>query len=378
MRICFYIGQLCAAGAERVLSLLANELAAEGCHVVILTLESSQEKPFYELSPSIEVRQLDLARESRSLFSALANNLHRVRRLRQAIREARPDVVISFIDKANILSVLATRGLGIPIIISERTDPSKRSLGGYWTLLRDLAYPRADLLVCQSRAVLEWFPRKVRDRGTVIPNPVFPAPPPGVQAPAGPRPRRVASMGRLFPVKGFDVLLEAFALAGRDSEGWELVIWGRGPDREALEQQARELGISGSVHFMGVTDQPFEALYSADLFVLPSRAEGFPNALVEAMACRRPVIATDFGGAVRDIIREDVDGLLVPSEDPAALAAAMVRLMRDPAERERLAARAPEVVERFSRERVFAQWRQAIQGVLRPAARRSGEGPSRG
>jgi glycosyltransferase involved in cell wall biosynthesis len=361
MKVCFFIWGLRAAGAERVLSFLANGWSAKGWRVVILTMEHGGTEPFYPLARAVEVRPLDLLEDSTSLLSGLSNNFRRLAGIRRAIREAQPDVLVAFIDKANILAILASRGLGVPVVISERTDPSRRTLGWLWNALRDLAYPLADTIVFQSRPVLEWFPARVREKGVVIPNPVL-APPPRHLPDSGKEgPLHLVAMGRLATVKGFDLLLRAFAAASRLAPGWTLDIWGEGPERAALQDQMLSLGLQGRVRFPGLTNRPFEVLRGADLFVLPSRTEGFPNALVEAMACGLPVVSTDFGGAAREIIRDGIDGRLVPSEDPAALASALADLMLDADARARLAARAGEVVQRFSGERVMALWEDAVQ-----------------
>ena len=361
MKVCFFIWGLRAAGAERVLTLLANAWAGKGWQIAVLTMERPDQRPFYPLAPSVDIRALDLMRDSTGPISGLMNNLRRVRAIRRAVAEQAPDVVVSFIDGGNILCVLATRGLGIPVVISERTDPSRRSLGPVWGRLRDLTYPMASVAVFQSRAVLDWFPPRVRAKGRVIPNPVPPPPlPPGGPPADGRERRRVLALGRLHPVKGFDILLRAFQTALAEVPGWTLDIWGDGPERESLGRLAGELGLGDAVRFRGLTDEPFQVLRGADLYVLSSRAEGFPNALVEAMACGLPVISTDFGGAARDIVQDGVNGLLVPPEDPGALAAALVRLMRDGEARRRLGATATEVVQRYSTDRVVAMWEEAV------------------
>nr|WP_306672176.1 glycosyltransferase family 4 protein [Geothrix sp. SG10] len=372
-KVCFFIWGLRAAGAERVLSILANEWSAKGWQVVVLTMEDGRTEPFYPLAPAIELRPLDLLEDSHSALSGLLHNLRRILKLRRVLREVRPTVLVSFIDKANILAILASRGLGIPIVISERTDPSRRTLGRLWDTLRDLTYPRADAIVFQSQAVLEWFPVRVRTKGLVIPNPVIAPPPCAADGPKPGATRRLVAIGRLAHVKGFDLLLRAFAVARKQVPGWTLDIWGEGPERKALEEQAMALGLGGEVRFPGLTDRPFEVLRGADVFVLSSRAEGFPNALVEAMACGTPVISTDFGGAAREIVREGIDGLLVPSEDPAALAGALVGLMADPAARERLSGRAVEVVQRFSSGRILALWEQALGQAMASRAAAGGD-----
>jgi GalNAc-alpha-(1->4)-GalNAc-alpha-(1->3)-diNAcBac-PP-undecaprenol alpha-1,4-N-acetyl-D-galactosaminyltransferase len=378
MKVCFFIWGLRAAGAERVLCILANAWAEKGWEVTILTLEDGHEAPFYPLHASIRVRPLALQKDSTSFLSGLTNNLGRLRTIRRAIRQAGPDVIVSFIDTGNVLAIAASRGLGIPVVISERTDPSRRSLGRVWTPLRNWAYARAERIVFQSSGVMNWFPEAIRSRGVVIPNPVsVPQAAPGAKR-APDRPGLLLAMGRLFPIKGFDLLLQAFAQASRQVPGWTLEIWGRGPERDALERQAEELGLAGQVRFPGVTDRPFEVLRGGDAFVLSSRAEGFPNVLVEAMACGLPVVCTDFGGAARDIVRDGENGLLVAPEDPGALAAGLVRLMGDPEGRARLAASGAEITVQFALPRVLEMWEEALATAgARPRLQASGGTPCR-
>lgn len=361
MKVCLFISGLRGGGAERVISTLANEWARKGWEVEILTMEDGREAPFYPLQSTVKVIPLDILRDSDSFLASLTNNLHRVRVLRKAVAGSRPDILISFLDTANVLALLATRGLGVPVIISERTDPSRRSLGRFWEALRRWTYPSADGSVFQSRAVMEWFPEKVRRRGQVIPNPVPPPPPPGERAAPDPASPRLIALGRLFHIKGFDILLPAFAEALQQAPGWKLDFWGDGPQRQELESISAQLNLGASVTFHGVTANPFDELRRSDIFVMSSRAEGFPNALVEAMACGLPVVSTDFGGAARDIVEDGVNGVIVPPGDRAALAAALVTLMTDEAKRRSLGQRAPEVLTRFSHVRVLELWEEAIR-----------------
>jgi glycosyltransferase involved in cell wall biosynthesis len=303
------------------------------------------------------------------------NSLKRIQTLHHAIRDSRPDVVISFMERTNIITLLAIKGLNTPIIISERCNPALNQIGKTWQQLRRLTYPLADLLVVQTNGVLEHFSRCVRARACIIPNPVVP--PPINEASSDPCSAKkevaydrtahaptVISMGRLTHQKGFDLLLGAFAHLRPRHPNWKLTILGEGPQRKELESLRRSLLLEGSAFLPGTVNDPNTFLSRASLFVLPSRYEGFPNALCEAMACGLPVIAADCKYGPQDIIRHNVDGLLVPKDDGHALINAMNLLMGSKEERARLARRAPEIVQRFAVERVMRMWEEALEQVL--------------
>jgi glycosyltransferase involved in cell wall biosynthesis len=168
-------------------------------------------------------------------------------------------------------------------------------------------------------------------------------------------------MGRLVRQKGFDLLLEAFARCRTSHPRWTLRILGRGEERQALEAQARALNLGDAVEFAGVVKNPQDHLAQSQLFVLSSRYEGFPNALLEAMASGLAVVATDCPTGPADIVTHDENGLLVPAGDVGALAAAMDRLMSDAGERRRLGERAREVQARFAPETILAAWDRLLR-----------------
>lgn len=356
LRITLFSPALSAGGAERVLSLLANALAAEG-HVITLITLADRARDFFPIDPAIHRVGLAVQSMSGGLLDALRNNIGRIRRLRSALRGSDPEVLIAFCDQANVLALLASRGLPCRVIVSERTDPSRHDIGRLWSSLRRLVYPWADTVVVQTDAVAAWLCREIpRARVTVIPNPVLP---PSVTKPANSAqstPPVIIGMGRLSHEKGFDRLLGAFATVSPTFPNWRLQLLGDGPLREALQSEAERLGIAARVSFLGNVAEPAGHLAAAELFVLPSRYEGFPNALLEAMAAGLPVLAFDCPSGPAAIIRPNVDGVLVPADDVPALQEQMAKLMADAGERQRLGRAAIEVLDRFGLPNLLKQW----------------------
>ena len=366
MRLTLVIASLSSGGAERVMSVLANDWAAQGHHVTLITLAPTNEDR-HPLAPAIARVGLDLMSASENLRQAARSNWLRLKRLRREIRVSLPDVVISFLAETNVLTLAATRTLRVPVIVSERVDPRAHRIPAFWSGMRDLLYRRATAVVVQTSEVAGWAERRVPvEKVHTIPNPVSPPEKCSrTHCHAGSLPEwhadrrsKVFAIGRLTRQKGFDVLLQAFAQCQPQNLDWSLIILGEGEERQRLEALAVELGIESAVRLPGYVPDATRVLRDADLFVLASRYEGFPNALLEAMACGVPVISTDCPSGPREIVRHGIDGLLIPPDDVDALAIAMRQLMEAPDDRKRLASRAGEILERFSLISVMRSWDQ--------------------
>ena len=375
MRLTLTIYGLGCGGAERVLSTLANGWRREGHTVTVVALSDGKEPPFFALDPEVAVDWLGVARDSRNVLQAVTHNLERVRALRSAFRRSRPDLIVSFLTTVNVLVLLAAAGRPVPVIVSERIDPRIDPLPRPWRWLRRRLYPRAAAAVVQTGRTAEWFPPQIRSRITVIPNPIalpdVPLPPQAART----RRRTVLGVGRLERQKGFDLLVRAFAEATRQHAGWELVIAGEGSERAALAALAAAYGVADRVRLPG-RETDIWRLYSAtDIFALPSRFEGFPNALLEAMAAGVPSVAADCPTGPREIIRDARDGLLVPPEKVDDLTAALSRLMGDADLRRRLGAEAATVVERYGAAAIQERWNALVSDVTAPthaSTRRTG------
>ena len=356
MRITLVITTLGRGGAERLASILASAWAAQGKRITVLTFDRG-EASAYDLHSAVQARHLGILQISNSAFQGLRRNVRRLRILRRALRESNPDLIISFLDTTNVLTVLGTRWLGLPVIVVEQTDPAFYEIGRIWSFLRRCVYRFADVLVCPNIRSAAKFQRMTRVRTVTIPNPID-VPVKFAVTSNGKKTGQyeLIGMGRLVPEKGFDLLLQAFSLIAGKHPGWRLTILGGGPLLGELQEQALSLSLAQRVNFAGPVADPFPRLHAADLFVFSSRFEGFGMALAEAMACGLPVVTFDCPEGPAHIVRDGIDGLLVPPEDVPALAAALDRLMGDSAERRRLASLAPEVRLRFGSERILALW----------------------
>lgn len=358
LHVLLFLLALGPGGAERLAATAANHWARLGVRVTLVTY--SDEAPFYGLDPRVEHRPLGLVMDSPSAVAGLRNNARRLRAVRRVVREVRPDVVLSYMDRENVTAVLATRGLGVPVAGYVVSDPAHTDLGRAWSLLRRLVYPRLDLLVVQTERARDFFPRSVRKHAVVLPNPV-PDPPGSGAGDELPRPCLI-TVGRLVEVKDHELMLRAFARVAPGRSDWSLVIVGEGALRGRLEERVRGLGLEGRVLLPGLYPDPYRALRQAEAFVLSSRREGFPMAVCEAMSCGLPVVSVDCPSGPRELIRDGVDGLLVP-RDEEALADAMARLMDDPDLRRRLGERAPEVLERYGAGAVLARLRTELERI---------------
>jgi len=363
MRITLICATLGAGGAERVMTLMANYWAESGHDVAMATFEAHTQS-HYPLRSRVKLVPTSLNSASPTIFHSILNNVRRIGKLRRAIVETRPDVVISFIETANVRVLASLFGTGIPIIVSERSNPAVYKPGKVWEALRLMLYPVASRVVVQSSRAKDYFPRRIRSLCRVIPNPVL--------IPEGFRrrntirrdgPKRIIALGRLSEEKCYDLLIRTFGRIQARHPEWTLEIVGDGPLRQTLVQLRDELRLQGRVELSGLSKAPFEKLGQADMFVLTSRFEGFPNALCEAMAAGLPVVSFDCPNGPREIIRDGVDGILVPHQDAEALANAMERVMGDSELQEWLASRAPEILDRFGIDRVMRMWEDTIAEV---------------
>jgi GalNAc-alpha-(1->4)-GalNAc-alpha-(1->3)-diNAcBac-PP-undecaprenol alpha-1,4-N-acetyl-D-galactosaminyltransferase len=365
-RLTIVIHSLTGGGSEHAAATMASHWAEFGREVTLITLDSVQ-NDHIALSPKVDRIGLDVMGNSPGIWSAIKANRSRIQSLRDALLQSVPDRVISLTDRTNVLTLLAARGSDLKVVVSERTDIRHHRIGRVWEWLRKRTYPRACSIVVQTEAVCTAIKQIARTAPVhVIPNAV---PHSGAEAVSAshipkldlPADRNwFVAVGRFSFEKGFDRLIDAFAQVAEQCPAWNLVIIGDGPEKSKLQKTTQDLGLKDRVLFPGWIESPWPAISKSSIAVLPSRYEGFPNALLEAMSHGLPPIAFDCESGPSEIITHNENGLLIPQDDVVALAAAMQALAHDNATRTRLAAAALSVNDRFSPERIFALWETVL------------------
>jgi glycosyltransferase involved in cell wall biosynthesis len=322
-----------------------NDLARAGAETQLVTLALA-------LDPARYDRRIVVLKERNDFADALAAAgipvvaLHRrgwldvgvAVRLWGEMRRFRPDIVHSFLFLGNLLAAFVGRLAGVRRIVVSQRCSYDATLPPYWRYVARLSHRLADCVLVNSRAALA----EERDAGfppsrlVHVPNAAPPELcPDGHGAPDRPSGRKVVAVGQLETIKGHRFLVEAWPAVRRAHPDACLVLVGEGSAHRALAEQTRGLGVEDSVVFAGFHSPADAFIATCDVLVQPSLSEGLPNAVLEAMAAGRPVIASRVGG-VPELVVDGETGLLVPPGDPGALARAIVALLDDSALRARL------------------------------------------
>ncbi len=363
-RVLLVIPHLGGGGAERVMALLASSLSAQKYELHLALLTQTELPTEVKLPPWVQIHALGASRV-RSGAMGLLRLVHRIK----------PDLIVSGMYHLNFLVLLLRPFFpaGRRILVRQNgTVSSVLDFGGlpwYTRLLYRLLYRHADRVICQTPAMAEDLARELglaRERTTVLANPVDVA---GIRASiAGARARQTASdalqllaLGRLSREKGFDLLLRALALVRAEFPQASLVIAGSGPEEAALKAECRMLGLDSAVRFAGFLDHPWTQFPEATLFVLASRHEGLPNALLEAAAAGLPIVATPASAGLADLLRGQSGVWLAQEVTAEALAAALLAALRALRPGERYA---HSFVEAFRLERAIPAFERLIDQAI--------------
>lgn len=389
--IAMYIGSLVKGGAERVMCNLAEYFYSQGYIVTFVTTYLGQEE--YEvphatwhreptegcleltvLDPNDHEHKVwidDSADGIKRVFTALplndrsgriANFIKREKILKDTWKQLHPDVILSFLGKNNIMAIKSARGLGIPVVVSVRSNPSRE----YGTKSLNLSmrhyFKKAAGVVVQTTEAAEYFDSRVRTK--ILPNSIHPDFINRSVVPFEDRAKEIVTVGRLDDNKNQILLINAFKELEKEFPDYRVVIYGDGEKRKEFESAATE-----SVTFMGrVSDVP-DRIAGSEVFVLTSRQEGYPNALIEAMSLGLVCISTDCPcGGPRDLIRSGDNGLLIPmasdEEMVKELSDALRRVLTDRKLAEEMSHNALKVRDEYNPDIINGQWKDYLEGVM--------------
>jgi glycosyltransferase involved in cell wall biosynthesis len=274
--------------------------------------------------------------------------------------EKKPPVVLSFLGATNLQVIIAGTGVLERLAISERNDPAMQQLKVPWQQLRKSLYRSADIITANSMGAIQTMRAFVpSDKLAYVPNPVFCSSP---RIDLKGRQKVILTVARLVQQKGLDVLIKAVAHISDQIPDWRVEIVGDGPIEDVLKRFAGKRGVAEKFKFCGYQENVDNYYRYASIFALPSRYEGTPNALIEAMTFGLPAIVSDSSPGPLELVNHGLNGLVFPSEDAQSLASAILLLTENEEMRIAMGSASREISNKFSSEEVFRQWDKIIYG----------------
>lgn len=355
LKILFLITGLQSGGAERVMANLSNEFVKIGHVVEIVVMKRAITD--YELDDRVKFVGAD-AVDSNGKNNVLKGFGFYIKK----VKEFKPDIIVSFLPKTNIFAVIGKflYFRNIPVITCERANPASRR--GVIKFLNDKLFIKADGCVFQTEEARKYYNINDIQKTSILKNPIskeF-----CIERYTGERKKEIVTAGRLYEQKNHALLLKAFSRIANKYSDYKLVIYGEGPLKNDLMDLANGLGISGRVIFPGRVKNISEKIYDVGMFVLSSDFEGMPNSLIEAMALGIPVVSTDCPpGGARDLINNNVNGILVPVGDDKKMSDAMDKILSDKEFADMLSMNSHKIYDVFKCETVIKEWENFIYKI---------------
>lgn len=359
-KLFFVINNLYSGGAERVLSTLANEFNRQGFNVFIVCL--NQAELGYDISSGITIVTLLKKRGKENILNRFKYAALIYLRLFRLLIHERPHCVVSFMTTSNLWTGLVCNLIKIPYIVSERTTPD-HTINSFSYFLRKLTffiYKKSKTVVIPAKGIEDCIKRnqtfKKLNNTKIIYNPinVFQSP----STISVHHKKFILGVGRLSHIKGFDQLIDAYGKINRNDI--DLLIVGDGDERENLLIQIEKLGLQNKVQLIGTRDNLQDYYSQAEMFVLPSRNEGSPNALIEAMSFGCACIAMDCEFGPSELIENEKNGILLEAGNILKLSTAIQDLLANEDLRKRIATNARLIHHTNSLEGVFMTWKNLI------------------
>lgn len=350
MRILFIISTLGKGGAERVMSVLANELCKT--HNISI-LKFDENEPFYEISSNVKIYSLKSGVGDKGVIGNLKKRFGKIFELRKFLKINKFDAVIPFLDSTNILVLLANLGLKNKVIISEHTNHTFLQ-NKILNLLKRALYPTANGLTVLTKFDKEYYQNFVRNV-EILQNPMF-----GIDDEIYKKEDIILSAGRLISHKNFPMLLNALALIDKDLlKRWKVIIAGDGKERDNLVKKTKDLGLD--VEFVGFVKDIQKYYKKAKIVAVTSNAEGFCNILMESIYFDCARISTSCVAGPSDLINNGVDGFLCEVNNEQEFAKKLESLIKDESLRDRFIQNARLRKSEFRVENIAKKWVEFIK-----------------
>lgn len=356
MRILFAVSKLKNGGAERVVALLANKLVSAGYEVGILTIEGDEVA--YQIDPEIDYMPVVIG------GNRYTRRIKRIFRARDAFKEFKPDIILSFLDRICFTTIPANFGLNNKLVVVVRNDPRNNDMSqGIKKHIRRFLFPKADFFVFQTTDERDYFSDDIRKKSAVIKNPISESMPEPLK---NKNRTEIIGVGRLEPQKNWPMLLDAFENFARKHSEYRLKIYGEGPLRERLQGIIDNSDILRErVQLPGFVNNIYDVINSSGIFVLPSNFEGLSNAMLESMALGVPTICTDCPAyGAREVIISGENGILIPVGDVKKLEEALNRVAEDDTLVNKLSQNSVTIRQDLSLDVITKQWMDVIKTVV--------------
>ncbi|MCR5770248.1 MAG: glycosyltransferase [Butyrivibrio sp.] len=396
--IAMYIGSLQKGGAEHVMVNLAEYFWSRGYHVTLVTTYLSLNE--YEVPhASWEVVKDPNAVSDSDIVDAIVAykqgqkckvNLHggmkggidrifsaiddsglsrlgafkkRFDTLKNIWKDIRPDLILSFIGKNNLMAIMTARSLHIPVVVSVRAKFEMEYPSKAMKLAMRYTFPKAAGVVLQSRGASMQLPESIKKKTVVLPNSINPDFIRDMYR--GKRDKTIVTVGRIDENKNHKLIIDAFNKIRNEYPDYELHIYGDGPDRDKLFRYAGAKGLNDKVIFEGSVTDVADKIQASSMFVLASDMEGMPNALIEAMSLGIPCITTDCMYDTSELVKDNINGIVIPKGDVDAMAVAMKKLMDDPEYASKLGDSASRIKEEVAPDVINRKWEDYFQSIMR-------------
>ncbi|MBQ9926661.1 MAG: glycosyltransferase [Lachnospiraceae bacterium] len=359
--IAMLIGTLNKGGAERVMVNLADYFVEKGYAVTLVTQYQAETE--YPLNPKVKRVFSEITQEEVT-GNRIINFKRRFCKLRNIWIKERPDVILSFIGKNNMMAILTSRGLGIPVAVSVRGEPGEEYYNRIMRIGAKKLFALADGVILQTKQCFEFFPVNVQKKAVILRNPVsksfF------RERYEGEREKIIVSVGRVDANKNHEMLIRAFSGIAEQFPDYRVIIYGEGECREKLINLTKKLKLSERILLPGNIEDVAEAIYKTRVFVLTSDTEGSPNTLIEAMIMGLTVIATDCPcGGPADLISDWENGILTPVRDVDGLQENLQKVLSDLQKADELGVAARKTGDIYREERVYREWEEFLCNLIR-------------